>query len=344
MRSRSVSRASNSSDVPGVERVADRQSRFHQVRELAQPHRAGHARAALERVQRPPQLPRAGLVARSAAPRAHLRAGLREELRGFLEEDRQHLLVDVVADVRPAGPAAAPGPPVPPRQGGRARAPRARVSAPRDVPAPRVPESVLRAAEPARIRARRRPIPQPARGAVACGAAANSGICGATAPPCSPGAAPRAPAGSRRPAMRRRRRSRCARARARRNRAGRGWRRRAQAAPFPAAAPSPAAASADTARARSPSLRQDGDRPRGGCRTACGSRAPSPPTAPAADRTAAATAPARGWRGASAPRRREGGRDPPAASRRRSRPPRAPAGPPSRRPPQPALRRRERTR
>ena len=54
--SRSVSSASNSPARRGDGVVADEQPRFHQVGELAQPHRACHPRAALERVQRPPQL------------------------------------------------------------------------------------------------------------------------------------------------------------------------------------------------------------------------------------------------------------------------------------------------
>ena len=42
----------------------------------------------------------ARVVAGLAAPGAHLLARLRKQLRGFVEEDRQHLRVDVVADVR----------------------------------------------------------------------------------------------------------------------------------------------------------------------------------------------------------------------------------------------------
>ena len=73
----------------GHGRVVDDQARLHQVHELAQAHRPGHARAALERVQGPAQLTRAAGIARGTAPGAHLLAGLRVELRRLLEEDRQ---------------------------------------------------------------------------------------------------------------------------------------------------------------------------------------------------------------------------------------------------------------
>ena len=93
--------------VEGVEELRRRlrrdvpveKARLHQVRELAQAHRAGHPRAALERVQRAPQLRGQPFVGRAAPPSAHLLARLREELRGLVEEDRQHLRVDVVANV-----------------------------------------------------------------------------------------------------------------------------------------------------------------------------------------------------------------------------------------------------
>ena len=84
----------------GDGRLVDVEARLHQVHELAQAHRARHPRAALERVQRSPQLAGTGEVARRAAPCAHLLAGLRIELRCFLEKDREHLRVDVVANVR----------------------------------------------------------------------------------------------------------------------------------------------------------------------------------------------------------------------------------------------------
>jgi hypothetical protein len=67
------------------------------MRELSQAHRAGHPRAALECVQRAAQLPRGACIA-GATPPAHLCTGLRVELGRLLEEDRQDLLVDVVAD------------------------------------------------------------------------------------------------------------------------------------------------------------------------------------------------------------------------------------------------------
>ncbi len=80
-------------------RVAQRQARLHPVRELAEPHRARHARAALQRVQRAPQLRAARSVVGRAPPCAQAFAGLREELAGFLEKDRKNRLVDVVGDV-----------------------------------------------------------------------------------------------------------------------------------------------------------------------------------------------------------------------------------------------------
>ena len=99
MRSRSSSSASKQLRRRRRRRVAFVQPRLHQVRELAQPHRARHPRAALERVQRPPQLAPSSSGRRARAPCAQLLAGLREELGRFLEEDRQHVLVDLVADV-----------------------------------------------------------------------------------------------------------------------------------------------------------------------------------------------------------------------------------------------------
>ena len=98
MRSRSPSSVSNSSGRTGYRRVVDDQARFHQVRKLAQTHGPGHARAALEGMQRPAQLPRAAGIAGGASPRAHLLAGLRVELRRLLEKNRQHLRVDVVTN------------------------------------------------------------------------------------------------------------------------------------------------------------------------------------------------------------------------------------------------------
>ena len=55
--------------------------------------------AALWLVQRAPELARARHVGRPLAPRAQLLARLRKQLRGLLEEDRQHVLIDLVADV-----------------------------------------------------------------------------------------------------------------------------------------------------------------------------------------------------------------------------------------------------
>ena len=56
------------------QRVAHRQPRFHPVRELAETHRAGHARAALERVQRAAQLRGGRRIVGDAAPSAQLLA------------------------------------------------------------------------------------------------------------------------------------------------------------------------------------------------------------------------------------------------------------------------------
>jgi len=80
--------------------VAQRQARLHPVRELAEPHSARHARAALQCVQRAPQLRAARSVVRRAPPSAQALARLRVELAGFLEKDRQDRLVDVVGDVQ----------------------------------------------------------------------------------------------------------------------------------------------------------------------------------------------------------------------------------------------------
>ena len=79
--------------------VADRQPRFHPVRKLAQAHRAGHPRAAFQRVQRATQLRGARRVIGRAAPSPDLLARLRKELVGLFEEDRQDRLVEIVRDV-----------------------------------------------------------------------------------------------------------------------------------------------------------------------------------------------------------------------------------------------------
>ena len=52
--------------------------------ELAQAHRTRHARTALERVQRTPQRVGGFLLARIAAPRAKLLAGLWKQLGSLL--------------------------------------------------------------------------------------------------------------------------------------------------------------------------------------------------------------------------------------------------------------------
>ena len=83
----------------GHRRIVDIETRLHQVHELAQAHRACHARAALEGVEGSPKLARPRVVARRAAPGAHALARLRIELRCLLEKYRQDLCVDVVANV-----------------------------------------------------------------------------------------------------------------------------------------------------------------------------------------------------------------------------------------------------
>ncbi len=80
--------------------VALPEMRFHQVRQLAQSHCAGHARTALERVQCAAQLAHRLGVLRIAPPRAQFFAGLREQLGRLVEEDRQDLFIDVVANRR----------------------------------------------------------------------------------------------------------------------------------------------------------------------------------------------------------------------------------------------------
>lgn len=78
--------------------VAGQKPRFHLVGKLAEAHRPGHARAALERVQSAPQFRRVLGDLGITAPRAQCLAGAREKFGRFLEEDRQHLGVDVVGD------------------------------------------------------------------------------------------------------------------------------------------------------------------------------------------------------------------------------------------------------
>jgi hypothetical protein len=80
-------------------RVAVGQAAFHQVRQLAKPHRACHARAAFESVECAFEGLHRGRVGGLLAPRPELLACLREEFGGFLEKDRKDLPVDVIADV-----------------------------------------------------------------------------------------------------------------------------------------------------------------------------------------------------------------------------------------------------
>ena len=70
------------------------------MRELAKAHRSGHPGAALERVERAAELARAFGVGGPPAPRANLLTCLRKQLGGLVEEDREHVLVNFVADVR----------------------------------------------------------------------------------------------------------------------------------------------------------------------------------------------------------------------------------------------------
>ena len=100
MRSSDVSSASKSSGVAPEGASPSASSRLHQMRKLAQPHRARHARAAFERVQCAAQLAHRLAVVRIAPPSAQFLAGLREQFRCFVQEDRQHLRVDVVVNRR----------------------------------------------------------------------------------------------------------------------------------------------------------------------------------------------------------------------------------------------------
>ena len=83
--------------------------RFQAVRHLAQAHRAGQPRAALERVQRAHAGRRARGIAGAAQPVAHLRSELRQQLLALFLEDREQLgvhrvdRIDVVGVVQRVG-------------------------------------------------------------------------------------------------------------------------------------------------------------------------------------------------------------------------------------------------
>ena len=70
------------------------------MRKFAQAHRAGHARTALERMQRAPQSRHRLFIARITTPPPNVFAGLRKQLRRLVEEDREHLRVDIVVHIR----------------------------------------------------------------------------------------------------------------------------------------------------------------------------------------------------------------------------------------------------
>ena len=89
-------------DVGGVGMAAPDQvldGGFQSMRHLAQAHRAGQARAALERVQRAHARRRGGGLGRPAHPLTHARLQLRDQLFPFFLEDREQLGVDGIDGV-----------------------------------------------------------------------------------------------------------------------------------------------------------------------------------------------------------------------------------------------------
>ena len=280
MRSRSVSSASNSAGEPCASAVAVEQPRLHPVRELAQAHRAGHARAALERVQRAAQLLRCRHVVRRAPPGAQLLAGLREELGRLLEKDREHLRVSTSSRTPSSGSTTGSG-------GGEHD----------------LRPGMKSGAGPACTGARRRRLERLRPRAAACAAAVSASssssrrACWRSASSCA--CASRASSSSAAGAVRR-----CA----------------TFAHSSRSVATAPATTGCGRRRQRRAALRERGEReleglgraprrPRSrrcdGCRTACGSRGSSPRRARPAGRTAAARARGRASRGAAPPRPRE---------------------------------------
>ena len=76
---------------------------FDGVRDFAEVHRAGHARAALERMQQARQRGDRRSIVRVIAPGLQLLGNALREILCFFEEDRQQLLVDLVLEVRHGG-------------------------------------------------------------------------------------------------------------------------------------------------------------------------------------------------------------------------------------------------
>ena len=71
-------------------------ARFHAVRQLAQRHRACHARAAFQGVQQTLQRLRHQLVIRTRTPVAQILPDLRHQFCGFFEEYLQQLRINIV--------------------------------------------------------------------------------------------------------------------------------------------------------------------------------------------------------------------------------------------------------
>ena len=99
----------------GARRLNEADAALDGVRDFAEVHGAGHARAALQRVQQARQRARSRVVGRRLAPDAQLGGDLAAQVDGFLEEDRQQLFVQLVLQLRRRDREGACG-----RQGGRA--------------------------------------------------------------------------------------------------------------------------------------------------------------------------------------------------------------------------------
>ena len=69
--------------------------------QLAQAHRADHARTSLDGMQAAPQRIACGRFAGCSQPGAQLRAGIRHQGIGFFEENRQQLQVDFIGNLAP---------------------------------------------------------------------------------------------------------------------------------------------------------------------------------------------------------------------------------------------------
>ena len=75
-------------------------ARLDGVRQLAEIHRPGHARTALERMEQTSQSTDYFAVGRVAAPGAQLRGNALVEFERFLQKQRQELLVKFVLQLR----------------------------------------------------------------------------------------------------------------------------------------------------------------------------------------------------------------------------------------------------